>query len=189
LLERVNSSLALPILSEAARKQHDIRDQYYRFRLPIELAAASFSGVLFASGDFVVHLLYDPRYAEAGLMVQLLAIGLAVYPLFLIRSAFTVVGDTHIVAGVSVLQAASMIVCMIGGFIIAGPFGAVTGLAVHRIIPSLLILLLASRRHWINPWRELRIVPAFVAGVVAGRFAVTIMTALGIADIAQLWRR
>jgi O-antigen/teichoic acid export membrane protein len=189
LVERLNSSLALPILGEAARKQHDIRERYYRFRLPIEFAAASLSGVLFASGDFVIRFLYDPRYAQAGSMVQLLAIGLAIYPLYLIRSAFTVVGDTHIVAGVSILQGASMLLCMVGGFVIAGPFGAVTGLAVHRIIPSLMILLLASRRHWISPWRELRIVPAFVAGFVVGKFAVTVMTALGIAHIAQLWGR
>jgi O-antigen/teichoic acid export membrane protein len=189
LVERLNSSLALPILSEAARKQQDIRRQYYRFRLPIELAAASFSGALFASGDFLVNLLYDPRYAQAGLMVQLLAIGLAIYLLYLIRNAFAVVGDTHIFAGVSILQAASMLLCMVGGFVIAGPFGAVTGLAVHRVIPSLMVSLLASRRHWISPWLELRIVPAFVGGVVAREFAVAIMSALGIAHLAQLWRR
>jgi O-antigen/teichoic acid export membrane protein len=117
LVERLNSSLALPILSEAARKQQDIRRQYYRFRLPIELAAASFSGALFASGDFLVNLLYDPRYAQAGLMVQLLAIGLAIYLLYLIRNAFAVVGDTHIFAGVSILQAASMLLCMVGALV------------------------------------------------------------------------
>jgi O-antigen/teichoic acid export membrane protein len=190
LLGRLESTLALPILSDVARKRpHDLRDQYYRFRLPIELAAASFSGVLLASGEFVVHFLYDQRYAEAGSMVQILAIGLAIYPCSLIRSAFTVMGDTHIVAGVSAVQAVSMLVCMTGGFFIAGPLGAVTGLALHRIIPSLTILLLASRRHWISPLQELRIVPAFIAGVVAGKIVVSMMAALGITNIAQLWKR
>ena len=190
LLERLNSALALPILSEVARNEpKGVRDRYYRFRLPIELAAASFGGVLFASGEFVIHVLYDPRYAQAGLMIQLLAIGLTIYPFYLIRAAFTAMGDTHIVAGVSVLQAASMILCLVGGFVIAGPFGAIGGLGVHRIIPSLTILLLASRRNWIDPWRELRVAPAFIGGVVAGKLGVTMITATGIADIAQLWGR
>jgi O-antigen/teichoic acid export membrane protein len=190
LLGRLESTLALPILSEAARKRpQDLRDQYYRFRLPIELAAASFSGILFAGGDFVVHFLYDQRYAEAGLIVQILAIGLAIFPCSLIRSAFTVTGDTHIGAAVSAVQAVSMLVCMIGGFFLAGPLGAVTGLAVHRITPSMMILFLASRRHWISPWRELRIVPTFVAGVVAGKVAVSMMAAMGISNIAQFWKR
>src|SRR5262249_40864479 len=158
-----------------------------RFRLPIELVAAASSGVLFASGEFVVHFLYDPRYSQAGLMVQLLAIGLAIYPFHLIRSAFTVVGDTHVVAGVSVLQAASLILCLVAGFVIAGPFGAVMGVAVHRVIPSLMILALAGQRYWIDLRQEFRIVPAFGAGVVAGKVAVAMMAALGVVDIAQLW--
>jgi O-antigen/teichoic acid export membrane protein len=190
LLGRLEGILALPILSEVARRRpHDLRDQYYRFRLPIELAAASFSGVLFASGEFAVHFLYDQRYAEAGLMVQILAIGLAIYPCGLIRTAFIVVGDTYIGAGVSAVRAVSMILFTTGGFLVAGPLGAVTGIAVQRIIPSLMILFLASRRRWISPWRELRIVPAFIAGVVAGKVAVSMMAAFGISNIAQLWKR
>jgi O-antigen/teichoic acid export membrane protein len=190
LLERLNGALALPILSEIARKKpDDIRDRYYRFRLPIELAAAFFSGALFVSADFVVHFLYDPRYAQAGLIVQLLAIGLAIYPSYLIRSAFIVAGDTHILAAMSGLQAASMMLCLVGGFAIGGTFGAVAGLGVHRIIPSLTVLILAGRRHWISPWRELRIVPTFMAGLVAGKISVTLMSALGIANIVQLWTR
>lgn len=189
LLERLNSNLALPILSEVARKDRDdIRDRYYRFRLPIELVAAASSGALLASGEFVVHFLYDPRYSQAGLMVQLLAIGLAIYPFHLIKSAFTVVGDTRVVAGVSVLQAASLIVCLVAGFVIAGPIEAVMGVAVHRAIPSLVILVLAGQRYWIDLRREFRIVPAFVAGFVAGKFAVAMMAALGGVDVAQLWR-
>jgi O-antigen/teichoic acid export membrane protein len=190
LLTRMEGALALPVLGEVVRKRpHDLRDQYYRFRLPIEIAAASLSGVLFASGEFVIHFFYDQRYAQAGLMVQLLAIGLAIFPCGLIRTAFTVVGDTQIGAVVSTVQAISMILCMTAGFFTAGPFGAITGLAVHRAIPTLMILLLASRRHWISPWRELRIVPAFVAGVVAGKVAVSLMAALGISNIAQVWKR
>jgi O-antigen/teichoic acid export membrane protein len=190
LLGRLEATLALPILSEVARKRpDDLRDQYYRFRLPIDLVAACFSGVLFVGGDFVVHFLYDQRYSEAGVMVQILAIRLAIYPSSVIRTAFTVTGDTHIGAGLSAVQAASTILCILGGFFIAGTLGAVTGLAAHRVIPSLTILLLAGRRHWISPWRELRIVPAFVAGAVTGKVVITMMAVLGISNIAQLWKR
>jgi len=189
-LTRLGDTLALPVLSEVVRKRpHDLQTQYYRFRLPIELAAGSLSGVLFVSGEFVVHFLYDQRYAQAGSMLQLLAIGLAILPCNLIKNAFTAVGDTRVWAAVTTVQAVSVLLCMIAGFFIAGPLGAVAGLAVHRIIPSLMILSLAGRRHWISPWRELRIVPAFIVGVVAGKVAVSMVAALGISNIAQLWKR
>jgi O-antigen/teichoic acid export membrane protein len=187
LLGRLEATLALPILSEIARKRpNDLRDQYYRFRFPIELAAACFSGALFVGGDFVVHFLYDQRYADAGLMVQILALRLAIYPSGVIRSAFTVTGDTHIGAGLSAVQAVSTILCILGGFFIAGTLGAVMGLVAQRVIPTLTILLLAGRRHWISPWRELRIVPAFVVGAVAGKCVMTMMAVFGISTLVQL---
>jgi len=188
LLERLNGALTLPILSEVVRKDpRDIRDRYYRFRLPIELGAAILSGLLFATGDLIVQFLYDPRYAQAGPMAQVLALGVAMYPVLLIRSAFMATGDTHIVAGVSVLQAVSLILCMFGGLAITGsPMGAIFGIATHRIIPSLAILVLAAKRNWIDPWLELRIVPAFVFGVVTGEAIVVVVAALGVSRIRYL---
>lgn len=190
LLSRLEGALALPVLTEVVRTRPDeLRDRYYRFRLPIDLAAASLSGILFAGGAYGIHFLYDQRYAEAGLMVQLLAASLALYPSSVISSAFIAVGDTWVMAGVSMLRAAFLVVCVTGGFFVAGPIGAVAGHAVHRIVPSLAILVAARRRKWISPWRELRIVPLFVAGMAAGRIAVLVMAALGIYSIAQFWRR
>ena len=82
ILVRLNNSLALPVLGEVIRKDRGkLRDRYYRFRLPIEFAAALLSGFLFAAGIFIVHFLYDPRYSQAGQMLQILALGLAIYPL------------------------------------------------------------------------------------------------------------
>ena len=70
---KTNRPLALPDLGEVIRRNpHDLRDRYYRFRLPIDLAAGLLSGCLFAAGNFVVGFLYDARYAQAGLMVKFL---------------------------------------------------------------------------------------------------------------------
>lgn len=190
LLGRLESSLALPVLSEIARKDpREIRDRYYRFRLPIELAAAVFAGALFVTGDFVVHILYDPRYTQAGLMVRILAVGMAIYPAYVIKNAFVATGDTHVLAGLSLLQAASLILCMILGFVVFGPVGAIVGIAAHRLVPAVATLILASRRDWIRPWLELRIVPAFILGVAIGKAILLTVTALGVTDIRHLWHK
>ena len=71
-LERLNSSMTLSVLGEIIRNNPDnLRDRYYRFRLPIELVAASSAGFLFAAGDLVVNILYDPRYSESGLILRI----------------------------------------------------------------------------------------------------------------------
>lgn len=190
VLGRVEAALALPVLSEIARERpHDLRDRYYRLRLPLELAAAGTGGMLFASGDFVVRFLYDQRYAEAGLMVQVLAIRLALYPCGIIQSAFYATGDAHIGAGLSTLRAVSIVVCAIGGFFAGGPLGAIAGLALHRVIPAAVVLVFASRRGWINAWREVWVVPVFIAGAVVAKAGVAVMAAAGVSNIAQLLLR
>ncbi len=188
LLERLTSSLALPVLGEVIRKdQRNLRDRYYRFRLPIELAAALLSAFLFTAGVFVVNFLYDPRYSEAGPMVQILALGLALYPFPIIRNAFTATADTHVVAGISILDALSLLSLAAIGYFALGPLGAIAGVAIHRIIPAAVIVVLARQRGWIGIWHELRIIPVFLVGVLLGKGMLLIATALDIENIRQIW--
>jgi O-antigen/teichoic acid export membrane protein len=186
LLERLNGALSLPVLGEVIRKDpSNLRDRYYRFRLPIELTAGLLGGGLFASGHFVVNFLYDARYAQAGDMLPILALGTVIFPFLIIRSAFTATGDAHITAAVSVLQAVSLVVCMAIGFFAFGLMGVVAGVALHRIIPSAIIIALARRRDWISIRQELRIIPAFVVGILLGKAVVMVAAALGLHNIHQ----
>ncbi|HET9378313.1 MAG TPA: oligosaccharide flippase family protein [Chthoniobacterales bacterium] len=165
-VERINSGLALSVLGEVLRENPaELRKKYYRFRFPIDVLSAFSSGVLFATGQQIVSTLYDPRYAQAGPMLQLLAIGLALYPLQLIRSAFTAIGQPYVVAAVSIIDAAFLILSLIGGYLAFGVLGAVAGIAISDIMPSLAYLILAHRQRWLSIWHELRIVPMFIAGV------------------------
>jgi O-antigen/teichoic acid export membrane protein len=186
LLEKLNGALALPVMGEVLRKDPSkLQDRYYRFRLPIELTAGLLSGCLFAAGQFVVNFLYDARYAEAGSMLSILALGTAIYPFLIIRSAFAATGDAHLFAAISILQAVSLVVCMAIGFFAFGLLGIVGGVALHRIIPSIAAIFLAHKRDWISIPQELRIIPAFVVGVLIGKAITLIATALHFENIHQ----
>jgi O-antigen/teichoic acid export membrane protein len=175
-LERLNSTMTLPVLGEVIRvNPNNLKDRYYRFRLPIEIVAASSAGFLFAAGDLIVNVLYDERYSEAGLILRFLSFGLLVYPFQLIRGAFTAVGRTNIVAWVSVLQAVSLIVCLSLGYYVYGPLGAIAGVAGSRVIPSLAMLILAHKANWISPWKELRWMPTYTFGFILGKFATHVL--------------
>lgn len=186
ILDRLNGALALPVLGEVIRKDPtSLRNRYYRFRLPIEITAGLLSGGLFAAGAFIVHFLYDTRYVQAGLMLQILALGTATYPFSIIANAFTAAGDTHISAIVSIVKAASLVICVAIGFFAFGVLGAIAGVSLHRVIPSAMVLFLAHRRSWIWIWHELRILPAFAAGLLIGKGCVLLTTAFGIHNIHQ----
>ena len=186
ILDRLSRPLALPVLGEVIRKNpHHLRDRYYRFRLPIDLAAGVLSGCMFAAGNFVVSFLYDARYEQAGLMVQILALGTLNYPFSIIGNAFTATGDTHINASISALKAVALIGCSIIGYIEFGFLGAIGGVVLHRFIPTIAILFLARQRDWVSVWRELRIIPAFFVGLLLGKGVVLTAAILGLENIHQ----
>jgi O-antigen/teichoic acid export membrane protein len=179
LLERLNSTMTLPVLSEVIRSNpENLRDRYYRFRLPIEIVATGFAGFLFAAGELIVHILYDQRYSEAGLMLQILSFGLLVYPFQLIRGAFTAVGKTNVVASVSILEAVSLAVCLSSGFYIYGPIGAIAGVASSRVLPSIAMLILAHRAGWISPWKELRWIFSYACGYLCGKASIILIASI-----------
>jgi O-antigen/teichoic acid export membrane protein len=186
-LERLTGALALPVFGEVIRTNPvDLRDHYYRFRVPIELAACLFSGGLFVTGHFVAGFLYDPRYEQAGFMLQILALGLLIYPILIIKYAFTATGDTHITALISVSQALSLIGCLILGYFAFGIVGAIVGVALHRIIPAIVLVFQARRKHWVAIWRELRVIPIFVIGLLLGKAFLLLAATLGVVNIHQL---
>jgi O-antigen/teichoic acid export membrane protein len=188
-LERLNSTMTLPVLGEVIRiNRANLKDRYYRFRLPIELAAASSAGFLFAAGDLIVNTLYDQRYAEAGLMLRILSFGLLIYPFQLIRSAFTAVGKPNVVAWISVLQAVSLVICLALGYYFYGPLGAIAGIAGNRIFPSIAILILAHRATWMSYWGELRCIPVYAFGFLLGKAATYLIGSSTILTIHHLFR-
>ena len=150
LLEKLNSSMTLSVMGEVLRnKPAELRNRYYRFRLPLESIAAPAAGFVFATAHVIVATLYDHRYSEAGTMLQILSFGLALYPFQLIRSAFTAIGRTDIVAKTSIAEAASMIVLLFCGYAAFGPLGAVMGVAINRTVPSIIMMYRAHSKGWL----------------------------------------
>jgi O-antigen/teichoic acid export membrane protein len=175
-VERLNSSMTLSVLGEIARRNPgDLKERYYRFRLPIDLAAAGSAGFLFAASDLIVNVLYDPRYAEAGVMLRILSFALLLYPSLLIRGAFAVVGKPNIVAWISVVQAISLACCMVFGFYFFGALGGIAGAVASRAVPSVAILLMARHEGWISLAKELRCLPIYGVGLILGKLAVYVV--------------
>ena len=76
LLNRLSGSIAFPALSRKreAGDQAAYAAAYARSRAPLVVIGGGISSLLFASGVWLVVVLYDPRYHEAGWMLQWLAI-------------------------------------------------------------------------------------------------------------------
>lgn len=74
---QLGGNVAFPALSEVVRqRRHDLKQTYYKMRLPLDVVALTATGVLVASGHLLIQGLYDPRYHAAGYMMEIICIAL-----------------------------------------------------------------------------------------------------------------
>lgn len=77
LVGSLNAHLVFPSLSEALRQGDDTaRSVYARVQQFADAILGGIAGATLMLGGWVVHLLYDSRYADAGWMLQMLGLGL-----------------------------------------------------------------------------------------------------------------
>jgi O-antigen/teichoic acid export membrane protein len=180
--DRLNTNLTLPVLSEVIhRDRRDLTDRYYRFRFPFDATTPLLGGFLFITGSLVVHILYDKRYADAGQMLQILAIVLLIYPSLLMRFAFVASGEPRVNAIMSIIQAAASVLLIPIGFRIDGMMGAIVGVALYQLAPSVFILFAGYKKGWVDFRKEARVLLTFLGGIAVGILVLAIAKSFGIA--------
>jgi O-antigen/teichoic acid export membrane protein len=154
------TAVALPALSEVARSRSaQMRSGYLKLRLPYDMATITMAGIVFAAGQFIVEFLYDPRYAAAGSILQVLSFSL-LFPRFsAIGTAHAALGEPQTETWVSFCKLVSIAICIPIGHAIAGNRGAIWAIALH-MIPGALVYLYRNQKHGLNNF-------AFEAGVLA----------------------
>jgi O-antigen/teichoic acid export membrane protein len=167
------------VLGEVIRRdRRDVKDRYYRFRLPFDCSAPLLGGFLVVTGALIVHVLFDKRYADAGPLIQIMGISLLIYPSLLIGPVFTANGEPYVAALISVIRAIALVSFTTVGFLIGGLVGAVGGMAIHTAVPATAYLYMGRRRHWVNVLKELRVIPLFAIGAVSGEIVLVIAKAI-----------
>ena len=93
ILAKVISSVSFPALSEVVRERPaDLKSTYYRFHVIIASFTYLCAGILMVSGQTLIGLLYDPRYAQAGWMLEILAACLLTVPFRVATQCFLALG-------------------------------------------------------------------------------------------------
>ena len=122
---------AFPALCEARKDSHErmvevLRNLHGKI---LAFATAAFAGIALVAIPFI-NLLYDPRYAEAGPQVVLLALGSSIATIALLyQNAVIAIGDTRRHAAFMVMTTSLRIAGMLIGFKLYGMTGLLLGIA------------------------------------------------------------
>jgi len=134
---RVGSSVAFPAYARLAA-QGALGTVLGRVRLPLLLGGGAIVSGLFACGPGLIHILYDPRYAQAGWIVQFLAAS-AWFQILeaTCGAALLALGRVPWMASGSAAKLVSLVVLIPLGFRLDGFRGALAGLVLAEAVKYL----------------------------------------------------
>jgi O-antigen/teichoic acid export membrane protein len=169
ILNMVFSQISYPALSEVARERSsDLKRTLYRFHMLTASFTYLCAGGVIASGDTLIHLLYDSRYAGAGWMLQFLAVGLLCIPFNLAQFCLLARGLATNFAGVIAVRVAATIVLVPLGFHFYGVPGAVCGIVASQLSNVPVTIYFQVKYGLFDPYKEILLLPALLGGLILG---------------------
>jgi O-antigen/teichoic acid export membrane protein len=169
LLSRLFATVSLPALSEIARDDPSrLREVYYRQRVPSDLLLLFVAGLLFAAGHIVIDLLYDPRYAEAGGMLQILALSLFTVRYGIAHQIYLAVGMPRCLAVINAVRFVSLFTVVPVLYYAWGLQAALWGIALHGLATVPFVYYFNANLRINDFGRELMVLPALPLGYLCG---------------------
>jgi O-antigen/teichoic acid export membrane protein len=170
VLIRIVGGVLFPALSEIARERPDtLKANYYRIHTVIAAFAYSCAGVLMMSGQSLIGLLYDPRYAQAGWMLEVLAATLLAVPFQIAIQCFMALGMPQLLSKILAIRAIALFLAMPIGYHLMGLPGALAGFVLSQLLGVPIIILDSVRNRLFDLRRELLLLPIVLLGMGIGK--------------------
>jgi O-antigen/teichoic acid export membrane protein len=169
IASRPFTEVGMPAFSEVARRgSNDLRQVYFRFRLPYDLVTVAAAGFLFATGQMLVDVVYDDRYKSAGWTLQILSFSL-LFPRFgVAATVHASLGQPQTGSWVNIAKLLSVVTFIPLGHALGGYQGAMWAIAFH-MLPSVMITFWRNHRFGLNDFMyELKVLFMWPAGFLAG---------------------
>lgn len=168
-LGRLFTVVSLPALSEVARNDPArLREIYYRLRIPGDLLLLFAAGVLFAAGQGVIDLLYDPRYRAAGGMLQVLAFSFIASRYGISYHIYLAVGKPRYLAIINMVRCVSLFMIVPPLYAFGGTQAAIWGIALHALAMIPFVLGFNARLGLVDARREFLVLFALPFGIACG---------------------
>ncbi len=170
IISRIASGVLFPAYSRVRAEGHErLRDMYYKTRLATDGLAMPALGALCVLGKILVGFLYDHRYVEAGWMLQVLTVRVALAAIVSpCQFCLFALGRTRDGFSTNLVRVVWLATAVPAGYHFFGVPGLVWAAALCEV-PALLVLLPAfTRAGLLRPMRELLAPVLFAGGMLIG---------------------
>lgn len=169
VFQKIFSNVLFPALSEVSRERKDgLSRVYYKIRFRVDLVTMFTAGMLFATGQLIVEILYDDRYLEAGWMMQILSLSIAGIGFTLAKQIALALGHTRFFSGLVTLQLVTLYSLTIVLFKLFGLPGAIWGIVLYPVTGIIASFWYMKKNNLLQLHREVMMIPLAFVGWVVG---------------------
>lgn len=170
ILTKIIVDVSFPALSEVVRdRRAKLKDTYYRFHGIIAAFTYFCCGILIMSGQAIIGLLYDRRYAEAGWILEILAVALLTLPFRVATQCFLALGLSRVYFYLHAARMLTLFVALPLGYHFWGLQGATWGIVVSYFSSLPPTLYYTGKLGLFDPRKELLALTALIVGLGAGK--------------------
>jgi O-antigen/teichoic acid export membrane protein len=168
-VSKILASVAFPVLSETVRTNPEkLAVTYYKFRLPFDIGLLFMSGLLFEAGRYVIYFLYDVRYIEAGVMLQVLSLTLIAFRYNVVDQCYLALGKPRLLAAMIAARSIVLFVFLPIAFREYQMSGALWAIVVSAFSSVPLTIYFKKKLRLLDMRKELIVLPVFLVGIAAG---------------------
>jgi O-antigen/teichoic acid export membrane protein len=185
---RLFTSVASPTLSRVAREQPEtLRSVYYKFRIPFDMFFVGGAGLLYASGEAIIGVLYDARYAGAATVLQILSCGLLVSRFTVFSLIYLALNEPRYLSLLNIAKAVCLFTIVPLCYWLFDFEGALWAIALHAL-PTVPVIVYFNEKFRLNSLLfEIAIMLLWPVGYGLGRVVLYALKNLSGLEILSLW--
>jgi O-antigen/teichoic acid export membrane protein len=176
ILSKIIVDVIFPALSEVAReRRHDLKAIYYKSHTFVAGFSYFCAGILFVSAPNLIAFLYDARYAQAGWVLQVLALALLTVPFRMATECFLAMGMPQLLStSIAIRLVTLFVACPIAAHFFGFP-GAVWAIVLSHFswVPLQLIYKVLYKLFDLR--KEIIALSFILVGALAGKVIVLIL--------------
>jgi len=166
LISKLINATIYPKMSSIYHKEEkSLKDVYYKFRLAMDSFIFILVGFLVVAGNFIISSLYDDRYEEAGVVLQILALILLSSRYMVTERYLLAIGKPSNLTILNIIRAVSLYIIVPTGFYFYGFYGALWGIVLSYFSSIPVALYFKIKYNIFDFKKEIVVIPLFVVSV------------------------
>lgn len=170
VIETLAGKIVFPALSSVVHSDRSsLKEKYYKVRLPSDFIVFFTVGGLLATSQFIINVLYDDRYIEAGWMLQILLISVIGNTLTAVSmECLSALSITKVRMWVMLARSLGIIIGLPLAFHYYGLVGALWAVSINVFLPLPIVYWTLHKHDVFSLFKELRCLPMIGIGYLLG---------------------